>query len=243
MSDEDPVAASPPRAQERLVVDLFQESGHLLRPGTVSLKHELAKDRPDWEAIYHELPVDDLPWVSPGLDPDVAAWLEEHGGPAGKVLDLGTGAGTQALALAGRGLDVLGVDVSYSAIAAARERAGRAGAVVDFRVADVLGAALDASFDLMLDRGCLHGLPRADWPSYVEAVTGLLAPGGHLLLKCLSEAETRDIGPHRFAPHELRSLFESCFVVEAMQEARFEGSGPASEAPAALFCVLRYVST
>lgn len=56
--------------------------------------------------------------------------------PAGAVLDVGTGTGRVALALARRGLTVTGIDISEAMIAAAKENAVGLGLQAEFVVGD-----------------------------------------------------------------------------------------------------------
>jgi histidinol-phosphate/aromatic aminotransferase/cobyric acid decarboxylase-like protein/SAM-dependent methyltransferase len=58
---------------------------------------------------------------------------------SGRVLDLGCGTGRHSVALARRGYDVVGVDVSAWALARAADAAAEAGVEVEFRRVDLLG--------------------------------------------------------------------------------------------------------
>lgn len=61
------------------------------------------------------------------LSPSLLAWLVEEPLAAGTVLDIGTGTGRLALALAPRARRVLGIDTDAGALVEARRRARRAG--------------------------------------------------------------------------------------------------------------------
>src|SRR5262245_52194147 len=72
-----------------------------------------------------------------GLSPALIGWLAAEPRATGNVLDVGTGAGRLALALAPRARRVLGLDTDAGALVEARRRARRAGAGnVLFVVAD-----------------------------------------------------------------------------------------------------------
>ncbi len=189
----------------------------------------------DWDALYRDTAVEQMPWYHAQLDPDVAAALEDLDLRAGSALDLGTGPGTQALALARRGFAVTGTDISPAAVAQAQARAQ--GAPVDFRVDDILATRLPLGFTLVLDRGCFHVLDPQRRPAYVAAVHRLLRPEGRLLLKTFSVRETGERGPHRFSPEEIEAIFAPRFAVESIRESVFHGT--LERFPIALFGVLR----
>jgi 2-polyprenyl-3-methyl-5-hydroxy-6-metoxy-1,4-benzoquinol methylase len=73
-----------------------------------------------FDAAYREMP----PWDVGKPQPAMLALLDEFP-PAGPVLDVGCGTGELALALAERGLQVLGVDLAAAAIEKARAKAER----------------------------------------------------------------------------------------------------------------------
>lgn len=78
--------------------------------------------------------------------------------PQGKILELGCGDGFVSAFLAGRGLQVEGVDCSPTAIQGAKSNFAADGLVGEFQVADVcerLPFESD-SFDFLLDSHCLH---------------------------------------------------------------------------------------
>ena len=111
---------------------------------------------PDWETLYRQRPGETLPWYYADLDPDLEAALRDHGLARGRLLDLGTGPGTQAIALAARGFEATGSDLSATAVAKATELARARGVPVTFVQDDVLASRLTGSFDVVFDRGCFH---------------------------------------------------------------------------------------
>ena len=90
----------------------------------------------------------------------IASFLEPLSGK--RVLDVGTGTGRAAIALARRGADIVAVDASAEMLAVARRRAAEAKVTVDFKSGDAHGLSFDArSFDAVV---CLRVLMHApDW--------------------------------------------------------------------------------
>lgn len=113
-----------------------------------------------------------------------AALVDVVGGFApGRALDLGCGEGADALWLASKGWDVVGVDISPTAVgrAAAEAEAQGLGDRVRFEATDLSSWTSDHSFDLVTS-AFLHSpveLPRQD---ILRRTSAFVAPGGHLLV-------------------------------------------------------------
>ena len=61
---------------------------------------------PEWNSLYAEMEVKDMPWYLPELDPDLRESLVANHILSGSFLDLGTGPGTQAIGLSKMGFEV-----------------------------------------------------------------------------------------------------------------------------------------
>ncbi len=191
-----------------------------------------------WESFYRGGEVESLPWYYPGLDPDFDAELDSRGVRSGEALDLCTGPGTQAAALAERGLSVTATDISRSAIRKAARLATERGLTIVFRQNDIMDNRLEQIFDFVIDRGCYHVFAFEQRQKYVAIVAGLLKPGGILLLKCFSNREGRRDGPQRIAPAEIKRLFSLEFEVESIRHTVFQSASDGPE-PKALFSILK----
>lgn len=129
----------------------------------------------DWDRRYAEK---GLLWSA---TPNRFLVAETSGLAPGRALDLACGEGRNALWLAARGWQVLGVDFSSVAIAKARERAAAEGLDVDFVCEDLLAyeperEASDLVLVLYLQ------LPAEERSSVLARAAGALAPGGTFLL-------------------------------------------------------------
>ena len=100
----------------------------------------------------------------------------EHAAGARRVLDVGTGEGQVARLLAARGAEVVGSDVTWAQLTAARDRAG--GPLYARSGAASLPFA-DASFDCVV--ACLVFEHIDDVDDAITEVARVLAPGGRFL--------------------------------------------------------------
>jgi SAM-dependent methyltransferase len=103
----------------------------------------------------------------------------------GRALDLGCGAGRNALYLARHGWYVIGIDMVGRAVEAARSKAVGAAASARFLQGDVtrLGDLdLGDGYTLMVDSGCYYGLADDQRDAFAEGVTRVAAPGALLLM-------------------------------------------------------------
>jgi len=107
-----------------------------------------------------------------------------------RVLDVGCGPGRHAVALARRGIEVVGVDLSEDFVALARDAAAAEEVPARFDVADVRDLAYDAEFDavICLCQGGFGLLGGRDEPRAMERITVALRPGGRLALTAFSAA-------------------------------------------------------
>src|SRR5437879_12045370 len=106
--------------------------------------------------------------------------------------------------LAKRGFDVIGTDISSSAIKKAKAAAKAAGLTIEFRVDNILTSKLPAGFvDVIIDRGAFVVLPPAKRSAYGAPVLRTLRPHGWLLLTCLSAKLRGTFAPYRISMKEL----------------------------------------
>ena len=108
-------------------------------------------------------------------------WLLRHVPTSARTaIDVGCGDGLLARAMAGRGLSVLGVDVSAGMIELARARSGKTPGL-DYQLADIMSAGGTlGTFDVVVSVAMAHHVPLRD---VVPALVHLVAPGGVLLLQ------------------------------------------------------------
>lgn len=113
---------------------------------------------------------------------EITAWLAEAAVPRGRVLDLGCGTGTHAIALAVRGFDVVAVDFAPGMLLRAAEKRHR-GTHLDFRQHDLTRPLpFDAGcFDAVL---CSYALQVIDDPvALLGEIRRVLRPDGVALVE------------------------------------------------------------
>jgi hypothetical protein len=116
------------------------------------------------------------PWDAGRVPARLRRFIATHA-PA-RALVPGCGSAHEVRALAEAGWDVLGIDFSAAALAAARPVLGPFKARV--RQADFFGALPEAPFQLVYERAFLCALPRRLWPPWGERMAQLVAPNGWL---------------------------------------------------------------
>lgn len=175
-----------------------------------------------WEDTYRESSFDDLPW----FQRSPSAWIvrgRERGWLAkgGRHLDVGCGAGTNVLWMAQHGLRTTGVDLSPTALSAARNRARtrRGAREAGFLAGDAISLPFrDGSFDSGSDIGCFHTLPPGLRAGYASEVHRVLRPGGFHLISWAAREETRPVGPpHRLSVQEVAEVMEPHFVFRELE--------------------------
>jgi len=100
--------------------------------------------------------------------------------PAARALDLATGTGDIAFALAARGARVVGLDITIRMIELARNKAGGGADAPCFLVGDMLALPFPSgSFDIVTTGYGLRNVPNLTLA--IEEIERVLSPGGQLL--------------------------------------------------------------
>lgn len=218
-------AAPPPSIVVQLLEAMLRRRGAARR----------VPEAEDWDAMYRDHLESALPWHTDTADEDLLAAVSRLAPAACAVLEVGTGLGTLAVALARRGHRVIATDVSALALARAHARAPEA-SVVWVRD-DVTASTLHGRFDAIVDRGCLHALSDAQSRAYAATVVRLLAPGGVLVVKTLAPAAAAPRNLTAHTAESLEALFGSGLGVAMDEPSRLPG--PDDALPARLLVLRR----
>lgn len=119
------------------------------------------------------------------LMPEEETLLLRHLAPGRRLLDIGCGAGREAIAFARAGLEVAGIDIAPAMIAEARARARAAGLAIEFALGEPLTwPAAGAPFDaIYFSPGIYSHIPgRARRVRTLARLRDLLAPGGLIVV-------------------------------------------------------------
>jgi len=175
---------------------------------------------PPWEASYTaDRPA---PWDI-GRPQPAFVRLADEGRLTGRLLDAGCGTGENALLAAGRGADVIGVDIAPTAIGRARAKASERGLAARFEVADALDLGrLGLAVDTVIDSGVFHVFDDEDRARYVASLATVLRPAGTCYLMSFSDRQPGTWGPRRVGENELRAAFGQGWAVESITADTFE---------------------
>jgi ubiquinone/menaquinone biosynthesis C-methylase UbiE len=141
----------------------------------------------DWDVAYKTGKFN-LLWENDIPTPELVATVATQDISKGKVaLDIGCGAGTEALFLGQCGYHVHAIDLSTEAIQIAKERAKAANVNVDWIVGDAFHLPIKSNtVDFINDRGCFHIIPTCNRSKYAGEVSRVLKSGGTFLLRGVS---------------------------------------------------------
>jgi SAM-dependent methyltransferase len=153
------------------------------------------------------------PWDSGIPPPELVEWIEgPHALAPGRALDIGCGTGTNCKFMLDHRWEVTGVDFISRAVQLAKRKAPGARLLVG-DVTRLAELGVSGPFDLMLDIGCFHSIPESRRDAYVQAVSGVAAPGATLLLFAFGEEGPGGI----MAPEsEIRRRFGGTFDIAAV---------------------------
>lgn len=175
----------------------------------------------EFSAMYAEgIP----PWQIDRPQAEVLRLLD-HGAFVSPVLDIGCGAGDNAIALAKRGYRVVGMDSVEEALRRARSKvAGESLAQPpEFMLGDALRLE-DSGLEVetVLDCALFHTFSDEEQAVYVRGLASILSTGGKIHLLSFSELETRPPGPRRLSLKEITGAFGAGWGVLEAVRCRYE---------------------
>jgi cyclopropane-fatty-acyl-phospholipid synthase len=132
----------------------------------------------------------DVPLAAQGLEEAQSRKVERildlaDVGPGSRVLEVGFGWGTLAIAAARRGAKVTGITLSTEQLQLAQKRVAEAGLVdrIDLRLQDY--RLVTGSYDAIVSVEMIEAVGEEYWPEYFRTLDQLLAPGGKVALQAI----------------------------------------------------------
>ena len=166
----------------------------------------------------------ELPWDTGEPESLLVQFINSGGVAAGRALEIGAGTGTNAIWLAERGFDVLGVDISPLAVERANTKMVGRDLRCRFATLDILAAPPSGGpFQFVFDRGCFHVFDEErERARFAAHVAEALAAGGlWLSLIGSTEGPPREFGPPRRSAHEVVLGIEPVLEIIELRSVEF----------------------
>jgi SAM-dependent methyltransferase len=179
---------------------------------------------PSWNESYAS---GQLPWDTGEPEPLLVEFVTSGGVLPASTLEIGAGTGTNAIWLAERGFDVLGVDVSALAVERAQTKMEGRALRCRFATLDFLAAPPpDGPFQFVFDRGCFHVFDEpGERQGFAAQVAAALTPGGvWLSLIGSTEGPPREVGPPRRSAREVALAIEPALEIIELRSVEFRGN-------------------
>ncbi|MGH9486037.1 MAG: class I SAM-dependent methyltransferase [Terriglobales bacterium] len=176
---------------------------------------------PSWDESYAS---GELPWDTGEPEPTLVEFVSSGRIAPSQTLEIGAGTGTNAIWLAERGYDVVGIDVASLAVERAKAKLDGRGLRCRFATMDFLRASPpERPFRFAFDRGCFHVFDEPEERELFAAqVAAALVPGG-LWLSFIgsTEGKPREVGPPRRSAREVAIAIEPALEIVELRAAEF----------------------
>lgn len=181
-----------------------------------------------------------IPFFENKPDENLVAYFNSNLMDSGRVLELGSGPGRNAIYFAEQNCEVDTIDLSLTSIQWAKERAIEKQVDIHFIHDSLFNVKLEPNtYDIIYDSGCFHHIAPHRRTSYKELVWNALKPGGLFAITCFVEGgalggsnitdwevyHQRSLnGGLGFTSERLQSIFSDYEVVEMreMKEVRLD---------------------
>ncbi len=197
-----------------------------------------------WDSIYQAKAASEVSWFQPEARLSLLLIQEAVPDRTAAICDIGGGASTLVDGLLAAGYTAISVlDLSGSALLAARHRLGGSATRVRWVEADILNIDFPPdSLDVWHDRAVFHFLTDAsDRQRYVNQVRRAVRPGGHVLVASFADnGPTRCSGLEvvRYSPESMHGEFGLDFrLLSSTRETHITPGGARQEF---VYCLCRH---
>lgn len=137
-----------------------------------------------WETVYSTKAENQVSWFQESPDISLALIRATGATKGAAIIDVGGGASRLADALLHEGYRSIAVlDLSGSALDAAKQRIGAAASKIDWIVADVTTWTPARAYEVWHDRAAFHFLTAArDRAAYIDRLRRAVVAGGHVII-------------------------------------------------------------
>ncbi|MAB11815.1 class I SAM-dependent methyltransferase [Hyphomonas sp.] len=185
-----------------------------------------------WEKIYSSKLESEVSWYQESAEVSLALIEAANLPKSARIIDVGGGASTLVDGLLDRGYsDITVLDLSPSALQAAKSRLGERANKVRWIVGDILKIGLpESNYDLWHDRAVFHFLTASeDRQTYINQVMKSVRRDGHVIVATFAEdgPETCSGLPvQRYSADELHQTFGAPFRrIRSVREMHHTPSG------------------
>jgi len=187
----------------------------------------------NWEKVYESKAT---PWDVEQAEDVLVKLINSNFIKPCRVLEIGCGAGNDAIFMAKKGFDVTAIDISKRAIEEAKNRAEKAGFHCKFLAEDITELkSVSGEFDFVYDRACFHFIPKEKREKYIQAVKKLLVKNGYFALIVSSEKDAVK-GPYQFSKDDIKQLFGKDFDILEIKLITLQQH---KEKPTPYFCLMK----
>ena len=220
-------------------VDIFGDGLKVEMASAIAVPPEVADPvvgTDHYEAVYHDAEGQEsrIPWHQSGPCPALVSWLNTEAlslvRPGGRVAVIGCGLGDDVAELEDRGYDVIGFDVSHTAIQWAQNR--HPALAKQFVHADLfdLPMNLRRRFDLVIEVHTIQSVHPTLRVRAAEAISALTGPHGIALLIAYGRDDAQslaefDAPPYPLTVSEFSGAMEANGMFPTRQVDDFEDDG------------------
>ena len=164
-----------------------------------------------------------IPWADEKPNRWLIEWLDQEqlSGDGSSAVVVGCGLGDDAEELARRGFEVVGFDISETAIGWAKRRFPDS--PVTYRTADLFDvpASFEQAFDFVFEAYTLQPLPEALRSTAIASVASLAAPGGTVLVVSRGRGDNEPLPeppPWPLSRAEMRAFERSGLMLDSFDD-------------------------